>query len=164
MHWQAMACPVGRSADGTITGMRWLRVVFSILALALLAGGCGGGKGAAPESAKKQPRDGDPTAGKQVFLKAGCGICHTFKAAGTTKVVGPNLDTVAATYDEAFIRKSIVDPAADTEKIGKEPGTIKGDRPYYATMPSFGADADTPDQRLTDRELDDVVAFLTYRK
>ena len=156
MHWQAMACPVGRSADGTITGMRWLRVVFSVLALALLAGGCGGGKGAAPESAKE--------AGKQVFLKAGCGTCHTFKAAGTTKVVGPNLDTVAATYDEAFIRKSIVDPAAYTEKIGKEPGSIEGDRPYYATMPSFGADADTPDQRLTDRELDNVVAFLTYRK
>jgi mono/diheme cytochrome c family protein len=30
--------------------------------------------------------------GKQVFLSAGCGSCHTLKDAGTTGKVGPNLD------------------------------------------------------------------------
>ncbi|HUZ82038.1 MAG TPA: cytochrome c, partial [Gaiellaceae bacterium] len=30
--------------------------------------------------------------GKQVFLSAGCGACHTLKDAGTTGNVGPNLD------------------------------------------------------------------------
>ena len=32
------------------------------------------------------------TAGKDVFMQAGCGSCHTLKAAGTTGTVGPNLD------------------------------------------------------------------------
>jgi mono/diheme cytochrome c family protein len=41
----------------------------------------------APPSAK-----GDPTAGKKVFLSAGCASCHTLKDAGSTGTVGPNLD------------------------------------------------------------------------
>src|SRR5262245_31740664 len=32
--------------------------------------------------------------GKAVFAKAGCGGCHTFKAADATGAVGPNLDDV----------------------------------------------------------------------
>jgi mono/diheme cytochrome c family protein len=39
----------------------------------------GGGKAAAPN-------------GKEVFASAGCGACHTLKAAGATGNVGPNLD------------------------------------------------------------------------
>jgi cytochrome c6 len=35
---------------------------------------------------------GDPTAGKAVFLSAGCTSCHTLKDAGSTGTVGPNLD------------------------------------------------------------------------
>ena len=35
---------------------------------------------------------GDPAAGKLVFASAGCGGCHTLKAAGATGTVGPNLD------------------------------------------------------------------------
>ena len=35
---------------------------------------------------------GNPTAGKQVFLTAGCATCHTLKDAGSTGTVGPNLD------------------------------------------------------------------------
>ena len=37
---------------------------------------------------------GDPVAGKAVFSTAGCGGCHTLKAAGSTGTVGPNLDTL----------------------------------------------------------------------
>ena len=39
-------------------------------------------------------KGGDPTAGKKVFMSAGCTGCHTLKAAGATGTVGPNLDTV----------------------------------------------------------------------
>jgi len=39
-------------------------------------------------------KHGDPTAGKQVFLTAGCAGCHTLKDAGATGTVGPNLDQV----------------------------------------------------------------------
>ena len=34
------------------------------------------------------------TAGKQVFVSASCGGCHTLQAAGSTGTVGPNLDQV----------------------------------------------------------------------
>ena len=47
-------------------------------------GTTGGGQAAAPD-------------GKQVFASAGCGSCHTLKAAGATGTVGPNLDTVKPT-------------------------------------------------------------------
>ena len=40
---------------------------------------------------------GDPVAGKQVFASAGCGGCHTLKAAGSSGTVGPNLDVLKPT-------------------------------------------------------------------
>ena len=61
---------------------------------------------------------GGPAAGKAVFQAQGCGACHTFKAAGATGKVGPDLDNI---YKDAqlaglsvpdFIRQSIVDPNA----------------------------------------------------
>ncbi|HVA00004.1 MAG TPA: c-type cytochrome [Gaiellaceae bacterium] len=61
-----------------------------------------------------------PTAaGKAVFLSAGCAACHTFKAAGATGTIGPDLDTApekdakaTSTPLAAFVMKSIVDPGA----------------------------------------------------
>ena len=40
---------------------------------------------------RRRRRHGGPTA-RQVFASAGCGGCHTLKAAGSTGNVGPNLD------------------------------------------------------------------------
>jgi len=37
-------------------------------------------------------KNGDPTAGKQVFETAGCAGCHTLNAANAHGNVGPNLD------------------------------------------------------------------------
>jgi mono/diheme cytochrome c family protein len=43
---------------------------------------------------------GDPVAGKQVFLGApACGGCHTLADAGTSGNVGPNLDDAMPPYD-----------------------------------------------------------------
>jgi cytochrome c oxidase subunit II len=62
---------------------------------------------------------GGPAAGKAVFAAQGCSACHTFKAAGATGKVGPDLDK--AIYKDAqlaglsvpdFVRQSIVDPNA----------------------------------------------------
>jgi cytochrome c6 len=39
-----------------------------------------------------QYKNGDPTAGKHVFLTAGCTACHTLKDANSHGTVGPNLD------------------------------------------------------------------------
>jgi mono/diheme cytochrome c family protein len=44
--------------------------------------------------------EGDPAAGKEVFLGgSGCGGCHTLADAGTSGTVGPNLDETQPSYD-----------------------------------------------------------------
>lgn len=74
---------------------------------------------------------GDPAAGKKVFVKGGCGSCHTLAATGASGAVGPNLDQVKLTAAAAL----------DWVKNGK------------GAMPSFKA-------QLSAKELADVAAFL----
>jgi len=46
---------------------------------------------------------GDPVAGKQVFLgSAACGGCHTLADAGSSGNVGPNLDDAMPSYDKVL--------------------------------------------------------------
>jgi mono/diheme cytochrome c family protein len=40
----------------------------------------------------------DAAAGRSVFASAGCGTCHTLRAAGTNGLIGPNLDSLRPTY------------------------------------------------------------------
>jgi mono/diheme cytochrome c family protein len=46
----------------------------------------------APPPASGGGKAAPPPSGKAVFASAGCGSCHTLKAAGATGTVGPNLD------------------------------------------------------------------------
>ncbi|MBV8479263.1 MAG: c-type cytochrome [Actinobacteria bacterium] len=62
---------------------------------------------------------GSAVAAKAIFSGAGCAACHTFKPAGATGKIGPDLDTAPekdAKKDKmalaAFIKQSIVDPNA----------------------------------------------------
>jgi mono/diheme cytochrome c family protein len=55
--------------------------------------------GAATTTAPPAAGKGDATAGKAVFASAGCGSCHTLKAAGATGTVGPNLDQLKPAYN-----------------------------------------------------------------
>ena len=49
--------------------------------------------------------EGDPAAGKEVFLGASaCGSCHTLADAGTSGTVGPNLDESQPSYELALDR------------------------------------------------------------
>jgi mono/diheme cytochrome c family protein len=86
---------------------------------------------------------GDPAAGKAVFAAQGCGGCHTFSAAGTSASVGPDLDEALQGKDPEFVRESIVDPNKEITSG------------YAANiMPQdFG-------QKLSQKQLDDLVAFL----
>jgi cytochrome c6 len=44
--------------------------------------------------------EGDPVAGKSVFLGApACGSCHTLSDAGTSGTIGPNLDDSQPSFD-----------------------------------------------------------------
>jgi cytochrome c oxidase subunit II len=56
--------------------------------------------------------------GLAVFNQNGCGGCHTFKPAGSTQQVGPDLDNLTEAAQKAgkpleqFVHESIVDPGA----------------------------------------------------
>jgi len=89
--------------------------------------------------------------GKAIFISSGCGACHTFKAAGTSAKVGPDLDTAPAKDAkaagmalDAFVKQSIVDPNAFIA-----PGFPKGVMPA-----TFGSS-------LGAAKIDALVAYIT---
>jgi mono/diheme cytochrome c family protein len=93
---------------------------------------------------------GNATAGKALFASQGCNACHTFKPAGSTAKVGPDLDDLAANAQTAnrgsvqeYTAESIEDPGAYVV-----PGYPNG------VMPQF---------QLSDKQVADLVAFLTGR-
>ena len=99
--------------------------------------------------AKPPPPAGNATAGKALFTAQGCIACHTFKPAGATAKVGPDLDNLAADAQKAnrgtveeYAAESIKDPTAYTV-----PGYPSG------VMPAFSS--------LSDKQVGDLVAFLT---
>ncbi|HZQ64586.1 MAG TPA: c-type cytochrome [Gaiellaceae bacterium] len=112
---------------------------------------------AAPGTTSSQPASpapgpaapkGDPAAGKQLFSAQGCNSCHTFKPAGATGKVGPDLDKLASDAQKAnqgsveqYAAESIEDPNAYVV-----PGFPKG------VMPAF---------KLSKQQVGDLVAFLT---
>ena len=75
--------------------------------------------------------EGDPAAGETVFASAGCGGCHTLKAAGSTGAVGPNLDQ--AKPDAALVVERVTN--------GMSP------------MPSFKG-------QLSEKQIQDVAAYV----
>ncbi len=92
---------------------------------------------------------GDAAAGKSLFSAQGCSACHTFKPAGSTAKVGPDLGNVAADAQKAnrgsleqYVAESIEDPNAYVV-----PGYPKG------VMPAFTS--------LSDKQVADLVAFVT---
>jgi cytochrome c551/c552 len=94
---------------------------------------------------------GNAAAGKAVFAANGCATCHTFKPAGATGTIGPDLDsapTADAKADNnmalaAFVKESIVNPDAYIAK-----GFSKGLMPT-----NFGS-------QLSSSQLNDLVAFI----
>jgi mono/diheme cytochrome c family protein len=137
------------------------RAALIVVVGALLAG-CGGGEETAPlpetvEGGTTQTEtgtttapaaQGDAAAGKQVFAGNGCGSCHTFKPAGSSGTTGPDLDKLPEFAQKAgqpladFVHESIVNPGAYVEE-----GYPDGVMPKY--------------DQLSDKELADLVAFLT---
>jgi cytochrome c1 len=104
------------------------------------SGGGGGGGGG-----------GNAAAGKTLFASSGCASCHTFKPAGSTGTIGPDLDSAPTADAKAdhnmeladFIEESIKDPDAYVAK-----GFSKGIMPT-----NFGS-------TLSSSQLHDLVAFI----
>jgi len=135
------------------------RLAFAGALIALVAAGCGS-KGVVkplPDTvvgtlAQVTPvAKGDPAAGKTLYASNGCAGCHTFKPAGSTGKVGPDLDNLAADAQKAnqgsleqYTTESIKNPGAYVV-----PGFQNG------VMPAFTS--------LSDKQLADLVAFLTQK-
>lgn len=103
-----------------------------------------------PATTAEEDEDGThgTAAGRRIFLSQGCGACHTFEAAGTTGTTGPNLDRSLRGHHAApaHVREAIVEPNAEITR-GFEPDV----------MPQ------NYDERLSDEQIDALVAFLTER-
>jgi cytochrome c oxidase subunit II len=75
-------------------------------------------KSAAKENGGAAAGGGNAGGGAAVFASAGCSACHTFKPAGATAKVGPDLDNLTEAAQTAgkpledFVHESIVDPGA----------------------------------------------------
>ena len=123
---------------------RALLIVFG----ALLLAGCGGEKTVSPtgsvEGTLPKAAKGDAASGKKVFADSGCGGCHTFKAAGASGKVGPDLDEALKGKDAGFVKTSITDPNAQIAS-GFQPNVMPQ---------NYGS-------QLSAQELADLVAFLT---
>jgi mono/diheme cytochrome c family protein len=76
------------------------------------------------------------SAGLQVFNRMGCGSCHRLAAAGSTGPVGPNLDERLESYTARSLKARITAPVVGSAM----PGDF--------------------DERMSDAELDALVAFL----
>jgi mono/diheme cytochrome c family protein len=92
-------CTVPGHASGGMKGLLGVGVKVATPAGGSVGGSTGGGStgGAATTTTGStgpaaETLVGDPTAGAAVWSQAGCGTCHTLRAAGATGGVGPNLD------------------------------------------------------------------------
>lgn len=140
-----------------------MRRLLPFLALAFVLAGCGSGSVVAPTASTvvgtvastttaAAPVKGDAKSGEALFTSQGCGGCHTFKPAGTSGNVGPDLDKLAQYAKSAnqgsleqFTAESISNPSAYVEKG------------YQPTMPDFG-------QTLSKQQIADLVAYLTQNQ
>jgi mono/diheme cytochrome c family protein len=103
-----------------------------------------------PTPAPAPAPTGDPVAGKAIFAAQGCAACHTFRPAGSTGTIGPDLDKLAADAKTAN-RGSIAQYA--TESIAN-PNAYIVPRYKAGRMPqNFGT-------TLSKKQIDDLVAFL----
>ena len=83
----------------------------------------------------------------QLYNEKGCVGCHQLNGKGGQ--VGPPFDHIGAKHDATYIRRSILEPNADT---------AKGYEKFAGTMPTtFG-------QQLSAAQLEALVKFLSSRK
>jgi len=128
----------------------------SLAGVALLLAGCGSGQEVGPFPGGVIPKalTGNPTAGKAVFASSGCAACHTFKPAGATGKIGPDLDNLAAYAQKAgqaltdFTRSAIASPPA---------AYVPPPFPTNVMPTTFGSS-------LKPQQLADLVAFLVQSK
>jgi cytochrome c6 len=76
--------------DRVLAPVTWVIAAFAVVVLLVGPELIGAKKSSAAPAAT----GGAPPSGAQVFSSAGCGGCHTLKAAGSSGTTGPNLDSL----------------------------------------------------------------------
>jgi cytochrome c5 len=131
VRWEAVDSRAMRRRTGPV-------VLFASSLLVVLLAGCGseGTVRAVPQTVVGTLKQEAP--GKSVFAAQGCNACHTYKPAGATGRIGPDLDKLpqyaktAKQPLDAFVHESIVDPNKYIEK-----GYAKNVMPQtYAKLPA----------------------------
>jgi cytochrome c6 len=117
-----------RAIDRVLAPLTWAAALFAVLVLFVGPQLIGADKPAAKPAAAEQ---GAPPTGDAVFASAGCGGCHTLKAAGASGTTGPDLDSLK--------------PDAGTVKAVVQSGS--------GAMPSF-------DGRLSGAEIQAVAQYV----
>jgi mono/diheme cytochrome c family protein len=118
-------------------------LVAAVLAFAVITAVAGDDErgGAGQTASAEAPRAVAQSNGRELFFQMGCGSCHRFRDAGSTGVIGPDLDERLAAYDPRSLRAAIVTP----------PGSAPGS---FSVMPdNFAA-------RMNPEALDALVAYL----
>jgi cbb3-type cytochrome c oxidase subunit III len=114
-----------------------LRLVAGVLAVALLAAGCGTGGRASSKA--------DTAHGQKLFTST-CGACHTLAAAGTSGTIGPNLDNAfRADKQQHFKQNTIQNVVLDMIRLGS--GPVAGGPPMPANL-------------YTGQDANDVAAYV----
>jgi cytochrome c oxidase subunit II len=115
--------------------------VTAVAAFALIAAvaGIGADEGGQESAGRVAAVESD--SGRAVFIRMGCGSCHTLAAAGSRGVVGPDLDQRLVDHDrESLVARIMRSPAEEPETSSAMPTNFR--------------------ERLSERELDELVGFL----
>jgi mono/diheme cytochrome c family protein len=121
------------AGSATLSAMRSRLLLVALAALALAAGGCGGG-----EKASDTNLPGDVDKGKRVFADAGCAGCHTLRAANATGTKGPNLDTVGPGYQRVVEQVTKGSPAMPSFEFKLDKNEIRNVAAFVAESTGGG--------------------------
>jgi len=136
--WATIAFLQAQGGEATVTGADIQRTGGAPAA--------GAPAGAAPAPAASGPTMTTTTDAKALFAEKGCIGCHVLDGPGGQ--VGPPLDQIGRTRNADYIRRSLLEPNADT---------ARGYERFAGTMPAFG-------QQLTAAQLEALVRFLASRR
>jgi mono/diheme cytochrome c family protein len=78
--------------DRVLAPVTWVVAAFAVVVLLVGPQLIGAQKSTAASGGATGAGGGAPPSGSQVFSSAGCGGCHTLKAAGSSGTTGPDLD------------------------------------------------------------------------
>ena len=122
-----------RIVDRGLMVISWIAAALVVVLLFAGPSLIGAKKSTAAPASKGSGGGSSPqVSGAAVFASAGCGGCHTLKAAGTTGSVGPNLDQVQPSASQV------------SEIVKSGPGS----------MPSFSG-------KLSDAEIAAVASYVS---